>query len=141
QVGADSSDPLSFPLDGEALRTPDPIDLSGLRVGWSEDLGTGIVDPAIRAAFRRKIAAMRHHFKSCEPIDLDFGEAERCFDVIRAINFVARYRDDYERNRDLLGPNVRANYELGAKMSLADVAWAHAEQTRIFRTFQSAFDE
>lgn len=141
QVGADRSDPLSFPLDGDALRAPDPIDLGSLRVGWSEDLGTGIVDPAIRAAFRRKIAAMRHHFKSCEPIDLDFGEAERCFDVIRAINFVARYRDDYETSRDLLGPNIRANYELGAKMSLSDVAWAHAEQTRIFRRFQSAFDE
>ncbi|MGE0768477.1 MAG: amidase [Hyphomicrobiaceae bacterium] len=141
QVGADRSDPLSFPVDGEDFRAPDPIDLGNLRVGWSEDLGTGIVDPTIRAAFRRKIAALRHHFKSCEPIDLDFGEAERCFDVIRAINFVARYRDDYEKNRDLLGPNVRANYELGAKMSLADVAWAHAEQTQLFRRFQPVFDE
>lgn len=141
QVGADASDPLSFPQDGEAYRQPAPVDLGQLRVGWSEDLGTGIVDPAIGAAFRRKIGAMQHHFRSCAPIDLDFGEAERCFDVIRAINFVARYRDDYERSRDLLGPNVRANYELGASMSLADVAWAHAEQTRIFRRFQAAFDD
>ena len=34
----------------------------------------------------------------------------------------------------LLGPNIRANYEIGAKLTLADFAWAHAEQTRIFRT-------
>jgi amidase len=34
---------------------------------------------------------------------------------------------------------VRANYEMGAKMSLADTAWAHAEQTRIFRRFQARF--
>ncbi len=139
QVGADASDPLSFPVDGEPYSRPEPVDLGQLRVGWSEDLGTGIVDPAIRSAFRRKIDAMKHHFRSCAPIELDFSGAERCFDVIRAISFVARYRDDYERNRDLLGPNVRANYELGAGMSLADVAWAHAEQTQIFRRFQKAF--
>jgi Asp-tRNA(Asn)/Glu-tRNA(Gln) amidotransferase A subunit family amidase len=141
QVGADASDPLSFPIDGTPFRQPDPVDLGQLRVGWSEDLGTGIVDPAIRAAFHRKIGGMKHLFRSCAPIDLDFSGAERCFDVIRAISFVARYRDDYERNRDLLGPNVRANYELGAGMSLADVAWAHAEQTQIFRRFQKAFQD
>ncbi len=141
QVGADASDPLSFPADGAPFRKPDPVDLGQLRVGWSEDLGTGIVDPAIRAAFHRKIDAMKHRFRSCTPIELDFSGAERCFDVIRAISFVARYRDDYERNRDLLGPNVRANYELGAGMSLADVAWAHAEQTQIFRRFQKAFKD
>jgi Asp-tRNA(Asn)/Glu-tRNA(Gln) amidotransferase A subunit family amidase len=139
QVGADAGDPLSYPADGEVFRRPEPVDLGGLRVAWSEDLGTGIVDPAIRAAFRRKLEAMRHHFRSCDRVDFDFGEAERCFDVIRAINYVSRYRADYEKNRSLLGPNIRANYELGAKMSLADVAWAHAEQTRIFRRFQSSF--
>ena len=30
-------------------------------------------------------------------------------------------------------------YEIGARMSLADMAWAHAEQTRIFRRFQTTF--
>ena len=34
---------------------------------------------------------------------------------------------------------MRANYEIGASMTLADVAWAHAEQTRIFRRFQDNF--
>ena len=36
-----------------------------------------------------------------------------------------------------LGPNVRINYEMAAGMTLADMAWAHAEQTRIFRRFQT----
>jgi Asp-tRNA(Asn)/Glu-tRNA(Gln) amidotransferase A subunit family amidase len=30
---------------------------------------------------------------------------------------------------------------MGAKMSLADSAWAHAEQTRIFQRFQQAFSK
>ncbi|MEZ5855119.1 MAG: amidase family protein [Hyphomicrobiaceae bacterium] len=139
QVGFDAGDPLSFPVDGAPLRAPEPAELGRLRVGFSADLGTGIVDPSIKTAFGRKIASMRHLFGSCEEVSIDFGEAERCFDVIRATSFVARYRDDYERDKSKLGPNVRANYELGGSMSLADVAWAHAEQTRIFRRFQAGF--
>ncbi|MEM7749680.1 MAG: amidase family protein, partial [Pseudomonadota bacterium] len=34
-----------------------------------------------------------------------------------------------------------ANYELGANMTLADFAWAHTEQTRIFRRFQETFQD
>ena len=34
---------------------------------------------------------------------------------------------------------MRANYEMGAAMTLADMAWAHVEQTRIFRGFQQTF--
>ena len=56
---------------------------------------------------------------------------------MRAQNFVARYQAAYDKDPGSLGPNVRANYEMGAKMSLADAAWAHAEQTRIFRRFQT----
>jgi amidase len=38
-----------------------------------------------------------------------------------------------------LGPNSRANYEMGARMSLLDSAWAQAEQTRLIRKFQDVF--
>lgn len=82
---------------------------------------------------------MRHLFRTCEEVAFDFGEADRCFDVVRALNFVARYKAAYDEAPSTLGPNVRANYELGAGMSLADMAWAHAEQTRIFRRFQAVF--
>jgi Asp-tRNA(Asn)/Glu-tRNA(Gln) amidotransferase A subunit family amidase len=82
---------------------------------------------------------MRHLFKSCDDVAFDLGEADRCFDVIRAANFVAKYRGTYEKDPASLGPNVRANYEIGAKMTLADMAWAHVEQTRLFRRFQLVF--
>jgi len=72
-------------------------------------------------------------------VKLELGEVDRCFDVIRALNFVDRFRATYEKDPASLGPNVRANYEMGAKMTMSDVAWAHAEQTRIFRKFQTTF--
>ncbi len=60
---------------------------------------------------------------------------------MRAQSYVDRYRDAYAKDPDSLGPNVRINYEMAARMTLADMAWAHAEQTRIFRRFQSTFHE
>jgi amidase len=138
QIGADPSDPLSFPQPPGGMPTRE-IDLGTLKVAWSTDLTTGIVDEPIARAFQRKLKKLAPRFGRCDEVQLDFGEAERCFDVIRAVSYVARYRADYEADPMRLGPNVRANYELGAKMTLADFGWAHAEQTRIFRRFQELY--
>ena len=139
QIGQHDLDPLSFPVDGDAFAEPWPVDLGSLRVAWSEDFGGTPVEAGIRQTMRGKIKAMRHLFRRVDEVKMDFGEADRCFDVIRAVNFIARYRDAYENNRGLLGPNIRANYEIGARLSLADFAWAHSEQTRIFRKFQELY--
>jgi Asp-tRNA(Asn)/Glu-tRNA(Gln) amidotransferase A subunit family amidase len=139
QIGQHDSDPLTFPIEAEAFAEPWPVDLGSLKVAWTEDFGNAPVEKGIRATMREKIKAMKPLFRSLDKVDMDLGETDRCFDVIRAVSFVARYRDAYENNRDLLGPNIRANYEIGANMTLADFAWAHAEQTRIFRKFQELY--
>jgi len=139
QAALDDCDPLSYPVNGADFAVPEPRDPSRLRIAYTEDFGLSPVDKDIRAVFRDKIAAMKHFFRSCDEATFDFGEADRCFDVIRAQNYAARYRDAYEKDPSSLGPNVRANYEIAAKFSLADVAWAHTEQTRMFRRFQQTF--
>jgi Asp-tRNA(Asn)/Glu-tRNA(Gln) amidotransferase A subunit family amidase len=139
QAGFDPVDPLGYPVDAQGFAVPAPCDLGRLRIAWTEDFGQCPVEKPIRAVMRERMSAMRHLFKSCDEIQPDFGEADRCFDVVRAVSFVSRYQADYEKDPSSLGPNVRANYEMGAKMSLADVAWAHAEQTRIYRRFQELF--
>jgi Asp-tRNA(Asn)/Glu-tRNA(Gln) amidotransferase A subunit family amidase len=48
-------------------------------------------------------------------------------------------RATYEKDPSSLGPNPRANYEMGARMSLLDSAWAQSEQTRIIGRFQQVF--
>jgi amidase len=139
-VAPDDSDPLSYPVDGTQFAAPAPADLGRLRVAWTEDFGVCKVDRAIRKTFRHRIAAMSQLFRQCDEVSFDlFANAGRCFDVIRAEVFVASFRDVYENERDSLGPNVRANYEIGAALSLADSAWAQMEQTKIFRRFQETF--
>ena len=80
-----------------------------------EDFGGVPVEKGIRQTMRAKIKAMKHLFRRVDEVKMDLGEADRCFDVIRAVNFVARYSDAYKKNKELLGPNIRANYEIGAK--------------------------
>ncbi len=138
-AGLSASDPLSYAVDPLSFLTPEPLDLSTLRVGWTEDFGCCDVDAGIRTIFRERIAAIAPMFQSCEPVQFDLGDVHRCFDVIRAESFVAGLHDAYMRDPASIGPNSRANYELGAAMTLADCAWAQAEQTRILRRFQTAF--
>lgn len=138
-AGVSAGDPLTYPLDAMSFVTPMPVDLGSLRVAYTEDFGCCDVDDDIRRTFREKIAAMRHLFRSCDAIDVDLGDAHRCFDVLRAESFVAGMRDAYERDPASLGPNTRANFEMGARMSLLDSAWAQAEQTRILQRFQQLY--
>ena len=139
QIGMDDREPLAFPLDPDSIVVGRPVDLGRLRVAWTEDFGQCPVSSEIRNVFAIRIDAMRHLFRACDEVAFDFGEADRCFDVIRAQNYVARHQSAYDQDPNSLGPNVRANYEMGARMSLGDVAWAHGEQTRIFRRFQAVF--
>lgn len=137
-AGPHAGDPLSYPLDPLSFLHPGAADPGSLRVAYTEDFGLCAVDDGIRAVFREKIAAMRHLFAACDPIELDLGDAHRCFDVLRAEAFVAGMQEAYEKDPDSLGANPRANYEMGAAMSLKDCAWAQAEQTRILQRFQQA---
>jgi len=41
----------------------------------------------------------------------------------------------------MLGPNVTANVKAALEMSSAEIAWAYAECTRIYREFQRFFDD
>jgi len=56
---------------------------------------------------------------------------------VRAQNFVAQFKETYERDPSQLGPNTRANFEMGASMTLGDAVSAHKLQTTLYRRFQS----
>ena len=139
QAGHDAIDPRSYPVDAASLGVPREVDLGRLRIAWTEDFGSCPVEGNIRRVMRDRMGAMRSLFKACDEVRLDFGEADRCFDIVRALAYIQRYQAQYDKDKSLLGPNIRANYELGAKMTLADVAWAEGEQTRIYRRFQETF--
>lgn len=139
-AGPSAGDPLSYPLDPLTFLNPPRVDLSQLRVGWTEDFGTCDVEPSIRRVMRDRMARLAPMFASCEQFSVELGDVHRCFDVLRAEAFVAGMRPTYERDPDSFGPNPRSNYLMGAQMSLLDSAWAHTEQTQIVKKFQPLFE-
>ena len=133
--GYDPDDPLSAPASPDRFTSLPATDLKQLRVGFSEDFGGAPVDEAIRETFRSRINLLTPHVKECRPANLDLGEMDRCFDILRAESFVAAFAEPIKDEPKAFGPNIATNVALGQAMTLADRAWAHAEQTRILRRF------
>ena len=141
QVDDDPRDPFARAVDPALLRAPEVVDLSRLKVAVSEDLGCAPVDDGIRAVFRSRIEKLAPLFGSCEARDPELGSVHQVFEILRGVNFVAAHKARLEEHRDLLGPNIIDNTERGLKYSLADVAWANLEQTKIYRRFIAFMDQ
>lgn len=139
-VGFDARDPLSVDASPSAFWPLLAADLSALRVGFTEDFGSCAVEPSVRAQFRRRIDALRPLVARCEPLALDLGDVDTAFDVMRAESFVAAFADALRDAPHTLGPNVRANVEMAATLTLAERARAHLAQTRVARAFARAFE-
>jgi Asp-tRNA(Asn)/Glu-tRNA(Gln) amidotransferase A subunit family amidase len=137
----DMRDPFSGLLDEDLLRPPEPVDLGSLRAAFSEDLGCAPVDRGIRKVFRERTARFRAAFADAQDRDPDLGPVHDVFEILRGVNFIAAHKERLENHRDKLGPNVIDNTERGLRYGAADVAWAHVEQTRLYRRFLAMFDE
>lgn len=139
--GGDLDDPLAIPAPAgrfSAVRQPA---LKDLRIGFSEDFGGAPVDTSIRATFRDRIARLKPHVGSCVPVDLNLGDMDRTFDILRAESFLAAFGEPLEQAPDDFGPHIAGNVALGHSMSLADRSWAHAEQTRILRAYNKVMQD
>lgn len=140
-AGQDRRDPMSLPIDRFRFRDLPPVDLCGLRVGLSEDLGFAKVDPGIRETFRKRTAALASVFQSCAEVDFAIPDAGHVFEVIRGHYFVGRYAGMLERNPDKVGPLVTANLRFGETLTLADVISAEQRQAQISQAYQALFDD
>jgi Asp-tRNA(Asn)/Glu-tRNA(Gln) amidotransferase A subunit family amidase len=141
QAAIDKGDPFSS-RDFQSL----PAELAGADLGTtraavSADLGCAPVDRRIAALFWERVARFRHVFRAVEERTPDFSGVHETFDVLRGVNFVAAHRERLERARDLLDRNVIDNTERGLELSLADVARAHVEQTKLYRRVLDFFRE
>ncbi|MDQ3457697.1 MAG: amidase family protein [Deinococcota bacterium] len=141
QVSDDHRDPLAGPASPAGFATISPVDLSGLRVAVSEDLGFAPIERRIRETFAERVALFRSAFKSCAPRNPDMRGATEAFAATRALEFLAAHGERYREQRDKLGANIVANVEQGLAMSATDVARGHSEQTRIYRAFQDFFED
>ncbi len=136
----DNRDMLSRPIDPSAFCALRCVDVSGLRVAISEDLGFAPVDQIVRETFRKKLKAFSHVFATCEDCDVGMQNAEMAYWGMRGLYFLAGSKKRYDDDKESLDANLRWNIEDALNSSPADLAAALAEQTRTYQKFQSVFD-
>lgn len=140
-------DPLSVVLHAGGSPDPaifanlSPADLGGLRAAFSPDFGFAPTSRAVRQAFSRKTALFRGAFRSDQDAHPDCREADRVFEVLRAVVFLDRHRALVEKHPDMIGPNIHRQVREGLAYSAVDVADALAKQTTMYRAWQRFFED
>ena len=140
-AGSDTADPIAFNVDGAAYRHLPQVDLSRLRVAVSVDFGWAPVEDGIRQTFEDRLAKFQPAFGECTRHDPDLETALDVFWVLRGVNFMATQWERYQNHKYQLGANIVANVEAGMKMTAEEIGWAYAEHTRLYRNFQTLFDD
>lgn len=140
QVDHDPRDPFSHPgVTGLAAPLRE-IDLGSLRIAVTPDLGCCPVDAGIARVFAARVGRFANVFGAVEQAAPDFGNIHDMFEVLRGLTFVSAHGERLKQHRDLLDRNVIDNVERGLEFSLADVAWAHNEQTRVMCNYLAFFE-
>jgi amidase len=146
QMRADPRDPLTSVVDGRTHADPEDfrrlprVDLSRVRIAFSEDFGFAPTERIIRDSFRAKLKAMDGLFGRLDEGQPNCGNADRIFAVLRSLAFLGYHHGLMQKHPDKIGPNVRANIEEGLGYSALDVAEALAQQGPYYRSWVRFFE-
>lgn len=139
-LGAMAASSVGDPLAGETDSTASAqIDLAGLRVAASVDLGYAEVGERIGALFRDRVDRIAPAFGELTWRDPEMRYASYAFWYLSGMHVLAAHRDHYKHHYDKLGMNVLTHYESAMHMDPEQIGWAVAEQTRIFRQLGAFF--
>ncbi|MEC8641734.1 MAG: amidase family protein [Pseudomonadota bacterium] len=141
QAGPNPHDPFSTAPVPELYSPPENADLGSIRAMITPDLGSAAMSRSYRDIFTGRAGMFRHHFAAAIDSHPDFTDGDNCFEVLRGVNFVAAHGARVRDHRDRLSPNVVDNVDRGLAYSLADVAEAHLQQSRIARAWLDLFED
>ncbi|MEZ5236671.1 MAG: amidase family protein [Acidimicrobiales bacterium] len=136
-------DPMAFPLDATGFARLEPLDLSGLRVAVSADLGGVLVSEAVRATFAERVGRFAGAFAACEEVGADTLDLTRAPEVDWALRqdvFVAQYARQAERWDDGFNPNIRQTYDAALGTEMVDIARARRLQIDLYQHADALFD-
>ncbi len=134
-----STDPMSYPLDHQALAELDPVDVTGLRLGVSEDLGGVVVSQPVRRAFQRRVDWLSGVGVDCVPVDLDLTDAVEVDWRIRSDIFATYYAAEAETWSSDFNPHIQATYQAALATPLVEIAKARRRQVELQRTVANLF--
>jgi aspartyl-tRNA(Asn)/glutamyl-tRNA(Gln) amidotransferase subunit A len=143
-AGADPRDRSSWSSGIDYARElRDSIDVSGLRVAWSPDLGYAEVDPEVAAV--AEAAARTFETLGCvvDEAHPDEGDPWPTIEVVFAVSQLSRHIDDLDEVRDRLDPGRVELLEHARGFTATDIMRAHNEWNRyyhVWRAFMEDYD-
>ena len=141
-AGPDPRVPISLPEPGSVFATIDDLDLAGVRVAWTPDLGLPI-DTDVRDALAfvpDRLAELGCHVAEAMP---DLHDARDIFQTLRAWHFDISTGELYDERRDQLKDTVRWNVEAARNRTMhehAQATVAHGALIERVRAFFVDYD-
>jgi amidase len=139
--GRDGRDPLSRPRPAESYleaAVKDPP--SGLRIGFSRDLGITPVDPAVDTIFSALVGRLGDIAAVVEDAHPDLENAPGAFQTLRAAWLAADMAELLEAHEKKLKPELVWNIRKGMELSADDIGRADVERGRAYREIMGFFD-
>ncbi|MCM3584529.1 amidase [Mesobacillus maritimus] len=140
-AGPSNRSPLSIEESASLFLTDFDLDLTGVRVAWSADLGGLIpVDPQIKRNLEEQVKIFNDLGCVVEEACPNLNDAEEVFQVLRAYEFELTYSNLFDRFRELMKPSFIWNMEKGRKLNATTIGRAENLRYQLFNTMRSFFE-
>ena len=137
-AGPDPRAPIAIDEPGTRFLEPLERDFTGVRIGWSRNLGRYPVEPVVNEVIDAQRATFEALGCIVEDGEPDFADADEVFQVLRAYRYALDYGELLARHRERIKDTVVWNTEVGLKLDGLTVAQAEAKKTQLYhrvRTF------
>jgi amidase len=138
---SEGPDPYNHPVHPIDILNVRPGDLGSLRVAVSADLGFVDVHPEMRATFEAKIERLEGLFGSVTRCHPPLDEINRAYWTLRPMKFLPDLGEMHKRDPSSTTEYKRVDLRHAFASSVEDIAWAQAEQTRVFAQLRDFFQE
>ncbi len=130
-AGPDSRDPISLARPSEPFHPVEPLDLSGLRLGWTPNLGRYPVEREVVQVCEAALPVFRDLGAEVEEAVPDLSGADSIFRTLRANLFADKLEPLLTDHRHQMKDTVIEEIERGLALTGPEVATAQAERTRL----------
>jgi len=139
-AGPDPRAPLALGEPAGRFANALDRDVKGVRIAWWRDLGGLPVDPVVTNV----VNAQRTRFESLgcvvEEGEPDFSGADEAFRTLRAVSFVAAFRDLTASQRSQMKDTILWELSRAHRITASDVAAAEVMRTELYQRLRKFFE-
>lgn len=142
-AGPDPREPIAIQQPGTLFARPLQRDFSGVKVAWSNDLGSFPVDERVTAVLKSQLSTFTNLGCELEETHPDFRDADEAFKAWRAYAFEFGYAPLIEQHPDQFKETVKWNAAQGGKLSGPELSRIEAKRTELYhrlRRFMETYE-